>query len=202
MGVLKQTKQFGVYSPNRFSYGISDGAFEQNMYILRLDMKRLWLYMVGLGLLLAGCGSVTAPTSVPPQVNNGEQAYPVIDEPVADDPSLPTPVLTVDGPDFSIEPLKAGDTVIRGTGPVGLIVDVIDVSAMGQLLGKVQIDETGSFALTTEAPLEGQHIVGIALPLNTRTTVEVLTTLRNKAGERPRDYPEVGFVYDSEIIQK
>ncbi len=161
-------------------------------------MKRLLLAIpICLLLVLAGCGSLSTPTATP----DGTQPYPT-DQQNPNGENLPTPIADVDGPNFTLDrPLSVGATTVTGQGPFNLSIDIIDVTTMGEVLGSGKVSADGKFSVQLAQPLQAQHIVGIALPADARIADDAIKVLESKVGERARVYPQVTFVFDSEVVR-
>lgn len=69
-----------------------------------------------------------------------------------------------EGPEFEMfKPVKDGDTVIEGKGPVGVPILLIDITEMGTQLGETLIDNEGKFRFELSNPVQSGHTVGIKL---------------------------------------
>ncbi len=78
--------------------------------------------------------------------------------------SYPAPITYDESKRFTlVVPLKAGDTVIRGTGPADTPIKVISISYVGEPLGFGMVDKNGTFNITVSPPLEANHVIGIQL---------------------------------------
>lgn len=123
---------------------------------------------------------------------------------------LPTPAgtvgpVTLEGPVFSInQPLKKGATQVSGIGPYGVPINIVDVTLLGQILGRGQIGSDGRFNISVQPPLIVNHRIGImldtqstALPL----TPDVLAQLQRFLGPNAITIPQVGELYDAASVQ-
>ncbi len=111
--------------------------------------------------LLAGCNEQEASKAdiTPPTVT----ALPI--SPLAVSPLpvslMPTPV-PLRGPDFYLDSIGAGDTVVRGTGPANISINIVDVSWGGTVIGTGPIGIDGTFTIDVP-PIEGGNRIGIML---------------------------------------
>ena len=139
------------------------------MYRLR------WLGVVSAVILISGCQSLppaptplpVAPTAAPAvQVAPTAQVSPLtvptaaIDaSPVVTPEASALPTVDAQGRRFEIErPVKASDTVIKGTGLPGIPLEVHDVTRMGAQLGGGTVGEDGRFEITVaEVNAERPH---------------------------------------------
>lgn len=143
------------------------------MYRLR------WLGVVSAVILISGCQSLppaptplpVAPTAAPAvQVAPTAQVSPLtvptaaIDaSPVVTPEASALPTVDAQGRRFEIErPVKASDTVIKGTGLPGIPLEVHDVTRMGAQLGGGTVGEDGRFEITV-AELTPSVRIGITL---------------------------------------
>ena len=74
------------------------------------------------------------------------------------------PAIVLQGLPFSIdEPLRASDTTVGGTGPAQVGLLVVDVTLMGEVLGRGQVEEDGRFSIPVQPPLILNHRIGLML---------------------------------------
>jgi len=150
--------------------------------------KLLLILIPFIFLALCGCGEKeTMPTAVeelaPSESDQTKEAgYPISEKPSDVEsgypssteqedvesgyPSVAEPVQTdyTSGPEFDIDdPLTAGDTVVTGTGPTGVPINLVDASEVGLLLAETVIDADSTFTFELDAPLEQGHMIGIML---------------------------------------
>ncbi len=133
----------------------------------------------------------------PPQVTSGseeEEAYPAPTTPAEETSRIPIVPFAIE------QPVAAGSTVIRGTGPAGVPILVVNVTYMGQVLGEGVIAEDGTFEIATPA-LEAQTWVGVALAdlAGSEFAYEDFYA-GGFRGEGAAQIPQVGFVYDSVTV--
>jgi len=161
-------------------------------------MKTQFLLPIALAALasvaLAGCTSAT-PT-----------AGPAIPDPpaVAGDPMPPTATIPP-GPGVSTfsltRPIRAGDIVVRGTGPARVPIKIVDVTFMGQPLAQTVIGPEGTFEVTIQ-PLESNHRIGLMLG-ELAGTAWTDASFRDPGynGKEAMQVPQVGFLYDTVLVQ-
>jgi hypothetical protein len=119
-------------------------------------------------IFLMGCKSDATAPETDGIVNGGsEDGYPVNDFTTVD---LSYPIGSTGeddiefGPEFKINvPVRGGDLVVRGTGPSGVPILLVNVSEVGTVLGETIINEDGEFLFTLEQPLVSGHSIGIQL---------------------------------------
>ena len=153
-----------------------------------MKIKLLLILVPFMLLTLCGCGeSETMPTAekelAPSESDQTEEAgYPISEEPgdvesgypsstepediESGYPSSALPAQTdyTPGPVFTIDvPVKADDTIVTGTGPTGVPINLVDASEVGLLLAETVIDTDGTFTFELEEPLEQGHMIGIML---------------------------------------
>ena len=130
---------------------------------------------------------------------------PVADPPpLAADPQPPT-LTPPGGPAVSAfaitRPVREGDTVVRGSGPAGVPVLLVDVTFMGQNLAQTVIGPDGTFEVTLN-PLETNHRIGLMLG-------ELAGTAWSDAsfqdpgynGTQAMQVPQVGFLFDTAFVE-
>ena len=117
---------------------------------------------------------------------------------------LATPVSQLEGPNFEVSPVKAGETILSGHGPYGLPFEIIDVTLSGQPLADGVIDSSGNFKVQLNRPAIAGHILGIQIVNLTGTsfqaTDEFVSWLNAKAGPGFKYYPELGAVFASVVV--
>lgn len=95
------------------------------------------------------------------------------------------------GPDFTIDPAtKADDTVVRGSGPAGVSIRLVNASYSDETLGKGKIGEDGKFEIEVTA-LPGGDRLGIMLEDLSGTEYKITDFVNN---ENYRDLPMVGLL--------
>lgn len=121
-----------------------------------------------------------------------ESAYPAETEAAAEDPNA-TP--------FTLEkPIVAGDTFVRGTGPAGVPIIIMDVTSMGIPLGQVTIGEDGTFEVEVQ-PLGENYRIGIALgDLSGTDWTEESFQDDSFEGDEAKSVPLVGFFFDTAMV--
>lgn len=96
---------------------------------------------------------------------------------------------------FAFErPIAAGDTVIRGVGPAGVEISVMNVTFMGELVATTTIDDDGRFEVTVPA-LEPGIRLGLTADIQGSDLEQ-----RIVPGEGAVSMPQVGYFYDSVVI--
>ncbi len=143
-------------------------------------------------ILLAACQS-RGPTPFVSPVDSPLQLSP-----------LATPVPPLEGPNFSVNPVKAGDITVSGQGPIGLPIVIVDVTLSAEPLARTVIDSSGNFRADLSEPAVSGHVIGIQVVDLAGTpyepTDEFVAQLDAKAGEGFRYYPQIGAVYASIMV--
>lgn len=143
----------------------------------------------------------------------GEEAYPppAPTAAVSDGPyppptvAIPTPVTSYPEPEpvntpengvaFAFErPIGPGDTVIRGVGPAGLEVRVVNVTFMGDVMATTTVGDDGQFEVTVPA-LEPGVRIGLTADIEGTDLAD-----RIVPGEGALGVPQVGYFFDTVVI--
>jgi len=97
--------------------------------------------------------------------------------------------------------LFEGTTQVTGTGPAGVPISLQDVTFMGTVLAQTVIGSDDTFMFQVTA-LEKNHRIGIALGdlTGTRWKPEDFNNAAYQ-GEEPMLVPQVGFFYDTALVQ-
>ena len=153
-----------------------------------------WTNLVLLSLVVIWIGSACAaqtPQPVSPVVSPLDSPIPVESEPQ---------VVAVS---FQVErPLQAGATTVSGSGPPGVPILLQDVTFMGTLVGRGIIDENGQFEVDLSAPLEAGHRIGLTVDVGgTAWELEDFSS-EEFYGEKALSVPQVGFYYDTAVVQE
>jgi len=133
----------------------------------------------------------------PPQVTSSseeEEAYPAPSAPTEETSRIPIVPFAIE------QPVTAGSTVIRGTGPAGVPILVVNVTYMGEVIGEGVIGADGTFEISTTA-LEAETWVGVSLADLTGSDFAYEDFYASGfRGEGAAQIPQVGFVYDSVTV--
>lgn len=106
--------------------------------------------------------------------------------------------------DFSLdEPLLQGDTEVSGTGPGDLAITIVDVTLMGEVLGRGNIGPAGYFKIQVEPALIANHRIGIMVDAEAtdQVTEELLRRLSEAQGEGAITLPRIGRIYDAASVR-
>ncbi len=96
---------------------------------------------------------------------------------------------------FAFErPVAAGDTTIRGVGPAGLAIQILNVTFMGQEMASTTIGDDGRFEVSVP-PLEPGVRVGLSADLEGTELGQ-----RIWPGEGALGLPQVGYFFDTVVI--
>lgn len=127
------------------------------MTVLRKFVSLIWV--VG---LLMGAGCTTSPTPTPQPDLTTPGAYPVVTAFPAN--AYPAPQTPIPGasPFVFDRPLKAGAVTVSGQAPAGVVINIINVTLMGEFLGTGIVDPDGRFAVTVP-PLVANIRVGLEI---------------------------------------
>jgi hypothetical protein len=148
-------------------------------------------------LLLAACQTRPEPEHVP-QLTSTPTAEVIL--PVATPTApLPTATPTVQVPanvrPFAIEePLIADMTQVKGEGPPGLSIVIVDVTYMGEQIGGGTMGKDGTFSIEV-LPLREGHRVGIML--GSELPPDLATFKDQLWGEGGMSIPKIGDIYAS-----
>jgi len=138
-------------------------------------------------LLIAGCNSApTTPTNNPPT-----KPYP---GPVTGAPVNPVR--------FQIDrPVKAGDTIVKGSGPAGVPIVIANVTMMGTILGGDVIGADNRFSIDVP-PLESSTRIGVEIGDLTGTNY-VWDQFQSEQfkGSGALTVPLVGYFQDTAVVQ-
>lgn len=115
------------------------------------------------------------------------------------------PATVLQGPPFSIdEPLRADDQKVEGTGPAQVGILVVDVTLMGEVLGRGQIGDDGRFSISVEPPLIVNHRIGLMLDGQAPgivQTQDALDQLGKFSGPNAIIIPRVGRLYEAASVK-
>ncbi len=100
------------------------------------------------------------------------------------------------------KPLQDGDTRVTGTGPAGVPIRLEDVTFTGRLIATGQVEEDGTFEIVLPQPLEARHRVGLTIDVaGTPWTLEDFQS-PDFNGDEALMVPQVGFYYDTAMVQE
>jgi hypothetical protein len=110
--------------------------------------------------------------------------------------STPSQTSVASADRFQIErPVKANDTVVKGSGPRGTAIVLYDLTRMGIELGATTIGEDGRFTIKVE-PLTGNIRIGIQ-PAEPNDAIWADKTL---LGPEAQAMPMVGAFVDTVLV--
>ena len=162
------------------------------------DRYLIVFILVATVVLTVQCGKAS-PTSIP---SPGESQL----SPLRVDVSpVDGPATVLQGSPFSIdEPLRAGANKVEGTGPDQVGILVVDVTLMGEVLGRGQIGEDGQFSIPVQPPLIVNHRIGLMLDGQSPGIVQtqkVVGQLEQFSGDSAIMVPRVGKIYDAASVK-
>jgi hypothetical protein len=159
-------------------------------------VKRVYVLMlIALLLALAAC------TGTSPKV--GTQTTPVFNSPSP----MPTPTLSSpldasalkQGPAFAFsEPVKAGDTVIKGTGGSNVPIRIVSISDAGDIVASGIVGSDGKFSFSVDAQLVKGTRLGIILGETAGTNFKQEDFV---SGPNYSDLPYIGVVFADTLVQ-
>ena len=153
-----------------------------------------WIRLALVGLLLASCKN--NPTSTPAltqasyPVTTVTQAYPA--------PETPFPGAIA----FQFDrPVKANATQITGNAPAGVVLNIVNITLMGEVLGSGVVGPDNRFAISV-TPLVANIRVGIEV-IDTGSSGHAYEDFNNKAyqGEGAVVMPQVGYFLDTVLVE-
>lgn len=124
--------------------------------------------------------------------------------PISSSSPIETEIESTNEPDFSLdEPLLEGDTQVSGTGPYDLPITIVDVTLMGEVLGRGTVGSEGHFEIEVEPPLIANHRIGIMIDEDAidEYTEELLRRLDDGTGDDAITLPRIGKIYDAATVR-
>jgi len=120
---------------------------------------------------------------------------------------LDSPIVTEAQPSRAVpfqldRPLRAGATEISGSGPAPILIVLEDVTFMGAFVGSGAIDESGRFHVTFSEPLEARHRIGLTIDVGGTSWTPDDFSSEAFRGEEALVVPQVGFYYDTAMVQE
>jgi len=169
---------------------------------MKFKKLKILLLSIIFTMVLSGCSTGNSFTTQKPSDDNEKHplvdqstGYPVSDTinengyPILDETSTPK-----QGPDFNLsKPIISNDTIVTGSGPAGVPINLVDVSELGVVLAETVIKSDGTFTFNLEMSLPAKHMVGLMLGDLTGTNLD------------PNDYihndtyyvrPMIGILFD------
>jgi hypothetical protein len=118
------------------------------------------------------------------------------------------PAIVLQGLAFSIEePLQEGGEMVSGTGPAQVGLLVVDVTLMGEVLGRGQVGEDGRFSIPVQPPLILNHRIGLMLDEQSPGIVGsaqiqgAIDQLDQFSGVNAITIPRIGRIYDAATVK-
>ncbi len=158
-------------------------------HLLEVYVKRSVLVCIVL-ILLSACSKPTTGVSPLASPLQNQIQSPVMTPVLTATPSLPP--LKLD------EPLYAGATQVSGTGPAGVPIIIMDISAMSAI-GSGEVDEKGEFVVEVSPALVSPNLVGIMFD-DARTSPYPKETL--PCVGTCRDQPLIGLLFDRVVVKQ
>lgn len=93
---------------------------------------------------------------------------------------------------------------MSGTGPAQVGLLVVDVTLMGEVLGRGQVGEDGRFSIPVQPPLIVNHRIGLMLDDQSPGIVQTqgaLDQLEQFGGESAITIPRVGKIYAAASVK-
>jgi hypothetical protein len=165
------------------------------------------IFFVLLGVLasLAACGK-SKPTDAP---DRPESPVSRPSSPLAAPPKSPVAAPqkpSIPGPAFALDQasLQAGGTHVKGQGPAGIPIVIVDVPLTGLELGAGFIDDQGNFDVELASPLTGGNRIGIMAgttqPMSDAEVQAYLNELYHWRGEGARNLLHIGLLFDTAMV--
>lgn len=124
--------------------------------------------------------------------------------PIPSSSPLETGTESTNKPDFSLdEPLLEGDTQVSGTGPCDLPITMVDVTLMGEVVGRGTVGSDGRFEIKVQPPLIANRRIGIMIDEDAidEYTEDLLGRLDEAAGDDAITLPRIGKIYDAATVR-
>ncbi len=148
-------------------------------------------------------GGSQNPYPVPETMENTPEAYPAPADDLTTNP-YPSPEEIPSGiiPFAFDKPVSDGDTIISGTGPAGVPIEVVNVTLMRLVLAQGIIEDDNTFTFELREPLEKGYRLGIALA-ELAGTEWTKDEFANKFfnGSQAMNVPTVGFFFDTALVK-
>ena len=151
-----------------------------------------------ISLLICGC------TQAAQTESSTEKSYPVSEGyplEILDPSGYPVdniPQIGTRGPDFNItEPVNGGETIVQGSGPANVPINLVDVFMNGELLGSTVVDDNGNFSFSLDKPLVTGHSIGLMLGDISKTDLSESDFMYN---ENYYDIPLIGILFDFVVV--
>ncbi len=155
-----------------------------------MNLRRVLSVSMLLIVLAAGCD-----TTLPGPQPTASPVTPGV-SPLASAVAAPSAVVP-----FRLErPIAAGATEVRGSGPAGVPIVIMDVTFMGEPLGTGTIGPDGKFVVNVK-PLPDGHRIGLALGVLDGTGWKPEDFyLQGYYGPDAMQAPQVGFFHDTVMV--
>ena len=99
--------------------------------------------------------------------------------------------------------VEAGATQVKGRGPAGVPVMIVDITLGGNVLGTGTIGSDGTFVVDLYSELESLHRIGLALANLAGTQWDEMDFRDERYfGSLALNVPQVGFFYDTHFISE
>jgi hypothetical protein len=95
------------------------------------------------------------------------------------------------------KPLVEGATRVTGRGPSGILLQVVDITMGGEVLGTGAIGDDNKFEIKLAVPLSAGRVIGIQLA--TPREAETWLALWELRGENAKSIPQMGYFFDSAV---
>lgn len=153
-----------------------------------LNAFELFILFVAMTMAVS-CG----PVDSSPDLNEG---YP-LERPDVNPEAYPVePLPTHTGTLLALDrPIVPNQTVISGVGPAGLTVTVMNITFLGEELGRAIISDDGTFSIDVN-PLPAGVRIGVTADL----AASGMTDADVRPGDGEVSTPRVGYFFDSVVI--
>jgi hypothetical protein len=190
-------------------------------------MRSILVLVICMALVLTGCSATSPEVTPSPQVPTAATvtsaataaaetpqttAYPapsggypdpaasgnVYPEPAASTNGYPAPVLK-EGPEFTfVEPVKASDAQVKGTGGPKVPLRLVDITAGGATLAETVVGADGNFTFEVGGKLVSGNRLGLMLGDTTGTGLKPEDFI---SGPGYQDMPFMGVIFDNTPIE-
>lgn len=144
-----------------------------------------------------------APSPTPlPESSTSEPYPPLLTAPASNVayPGLKTPI--PNAVRFELDrPIKAGATLVTGSAPAGVVINIVNVTLMGEWLGNGVVGDDNRFSINV-TPLLAKIRIGLEIA-DIGSSGYAVEDFFNDAflGPESRNFPQVGYYLDTALVE-